>query len=182
VLIDEAYHHYVGKSAFYASFLDRPLNDDRIIVSRSFSHAYGLAGMRVGYGIASSAAAKRMRALTTQDNINAIALSAAVAALQDTDSVAELVQRTADDRQEFRNQAGGRQLKPIDSHANFLMMNTFRPASTVVEHFRAHNILIGPVFPAMNTHIRVSLGQPAEMEAFWRVWDLLPHVEMEMQH
>src|SRR5206468_11478150 len=49
VLIDEAYHHYVGESSDYASFIDRPNDDGRVIVTRSFSKIHGLAGMRVGY-------------------------------------------------------------------------------------------------------------------------------------
>src|SRR5207237_7465457 len=52
VLIDEAYHHYVGESSDYASFLDRPLDDRRVIVARSFSKISGLAGLRIGYAVA----------------------------------------------------------------------------------------------------------------------------------
>src|SRR5438034_396130 len=46
ILIDEAYHHYVTPSSDYASFIDRPVDDDRVIVARSFSQVYGLAGLR----------------------------------------------------------------------------------------------------------------------------------------
>jgi histidinol-phosphate aminotransferase len=174
VLIDEAYHHYVSPSAMYASFLDRPLNDERIIVSRSFSMAYGLAGMRLGYGIASRATAKRMRAYITEMNVNVAAVAGAIAALEDKDSLMGFFRRNADDRQEFFNQAIARELKPIDSHTNFVMMNTFNPASLMVEQFRQNNVLIGPVFPDMKTFIRVSLGTPEDMLAFWRIWDSLP--------
>src|SRR5947209_7069513 len=60
VLIDEAYHHYVSPSAEYASFTDRRLDDDRVIVARSFSKIYGLAGLRVGYAVAARPAARRL--------------------------------------------------------------------------------------------------------------------------
>ncbi len=66
-----------------------------------------------------------------------------------------------------------RALKPIDSHANFVMMNTFHPAEEVIQHFRKNNILIGRPFPPMDTHIRISLGRPEEMRAFWQTWDML---------
>jgi histidinol-phosphate aminotransferase len=181
VLIDEAYHHYVSTSAMYASFLDRPLNDERLIVSRSFSMAYGLAGMRLGYGIASPATVKRMRASITEMNANVVAVSAALAALEDTPSLTSFCKRNADDRQEFFNQAMARVLKPIDSHTNFVMMNTFNPASLIVEQFRRNNVLIGPVFPGMETFIRVSLGAPDDMRAFWRVWDSLP-IKLPKRH
>jgi histidinol-phosphate aminotransferase len=181
VLIDEAYHHYVSPSAAYASFLDRPLNNQRIIVSRSFSIAYGLAGMRLGYGIASPTTVKFMRAYITQMNANVVAIRAAITALEDTASLTGFSRRNADDRQEFFNQAMARMLKPIDSHTNFVMMNTLNPASLIVERFRQNNILIGPVFPNMDTFIRVSLGTPEDMRAFWRVWDSLP-IERSKHH
>jgi hypothetical protein len=50
----------------------------------------------------------------------------------------------------------------------------------VIDHFKNHNILIGPEFPSMSTFIRVSFGLPKEMLAFWRVWDLLPSRKVHM--
>src|SRR6185437_5614810 len=52
VLIDEAYHHFVAQSELYKSFIDDPVNDDRVIVCRTFSKIYGLAGLRLGYAVA----------------------------------------------------------------------------------------------------------------------------------
>jgi len=73
-----------------------------------------------------------------------------------------------------------RMLKPIDSHTNFVMMNTNRPAKQVIEHFRQHGIIIGPNIAGMEHHIRFSLGTPTEMREFWRVWDQLPNAGMHM--
>ena len=182
VLIDEAYHDYVVKSSVFASFLDRHLNDDRTIVSRTFSHAYGLAGLRVGYGIASAEAAKRMRAFVTQETVNTIAARAAIAALDDTAGLRESVKRNADSRQAFRNLATTRSLKPVDSHTNFVMMNTYNPANMLIHHFRQNNILIAPVSLTLDTYIRVSLGRPDEMAAFWRAWDTLPIDKSSIRH
>ena len=180
VLIDEAYHHYAGESSMYASFIDRPMDDERIIVSRTFSLVYGLAGLRLGYGIASAATVQKLRALCTVDNVNAVAAQAGIEALADREAVQTFVKQNADDRQEFFNQAMARMLKPIDSHTNFVMMNTNRPAKHVIEHFSQHGILIGPHFPGMDTYVRVSLGKPTEMREFWRVWDQLPNAGMRM--
>ena len=182
VMIDEAYHHYAGTSAGYASFLDRPLNDERVIVARTFSKVYGLAGLRLGYGVGSQKTIQRMRTFATENNINAIVTQAAAAALDDTDGVRDAVRRNADNRQEFFNQAMARALKPIDSHANFVMMNTFHPATDVIQHFRKNNILIGRPFSPMDTYIRVSLGRQEEMLAFWRTWDKLPYAKNMMHH
>jgi histidinol-phosphate aminotransferase len=175
VLIDEAYHHYAGKSGMYASFIDHPIDDERVIVTRTFSKVYGLAGLRLGYAIGSAAVIQQMHKFAVQDNVNAIATQAATAALDDVKGVSQAIQRNTNDREEFFNQALGRSLTPIDSHTNFVMMNTFHPADEVISHFRSNNILIGRRFPPMDSYIRVSLGLPEEMLAFWRVWDALPY-------
>jgi histidinol-phosphate aminotransferase len=182
VVIDEAYHHYAGQSGMYASFIDRPLDDERVIVARTFSNVYGLAGLRLGYAVASPKVIQQMRKFATEGNINAVVTQAAGAALDDTDAFNDFIQRNADDRQEFFNQAMARTLKPIDSHTNFVMMNTFHPAEEIIQHFRKNNILIGRRFPPMDTYIRISLGRPEEMRAFWRAWDMLPYPKNSMQH
>ena len=182
VVIDEAYHHYAGTSGMYASFIDRPLDDERVIVVRTFSKVYGLAGLRLGYAVGSPKIIQRMRKFATEDNINAIVTQAAAAALDDTDGVRDFVRRNADDRQEFFNQAMARALKPIDSHANFVMMNTFHSAEEVIQHFRKNNILIGHRVPPMDTYIRISLGRPEEMSVFWQTWDMLPYAKHLMHH
>lgn len=182
VIIDEAYHQFAGHSATYSSFLDSPLDDPRIVVSRTFSKVYGLAGLRVGYAVAAPVVAERLRAFLTEDNINSLAAEAALAALDEVGAVNDFVQRNASARQEFFNQAMARALKPIDSHANFVMMDTLHPANEVVRQFHAGQILIGPSFPEMKTHIRVSLGSPEDMLAFWRAWDALPYPKHTMHH
>jgi histidinol-phosphate aminotransferase len=182
VVIDEAYHHYAGASGMYASFIDRPIDDERVIVIRTFSKAYGLAGLRLGYAVGSPKIIQGIRKFGTEDNINAIATQAAAAAVADTDGMNDSIRRNVDDRQEFVNQAMARALKPIDSHANFIMMNTFHPGDELAEHFRKNKILIGHGFPSMDTYIRVSLGRPEEMQAFWRVWDMLPYAKNVMSH
>lgn len=174
VLVDEAYHHYAGESSTYASFLDRPLENERIIVTRTFSAAYGLAGIRVGYAVASPQVVERMRPHVTMQSINAIAAQCAVTAIKDTEGLEVAIKKNADERQEFMNQATARMLKPIDSHANFVMMDTHYPANDVIRHFRQHKIVIGHTYPSMPTYIRVSLGTREEMKSFWHVWDLGP--------
>ena len=176
VLIDEAYHHYAGASSAYASFIDRPVDDRRVIVTRTLSKVYGLAGLRLGYAIAAPEVARELASCRAPMEINLLALQAGVAALTDRDHVRLSVRRNANDRQEFENQAGARMLRVIDSHANFVMLKTGRPARVAIDHLTAHNILVAPPVPSMGHYIRVSLGTPHEMLEFWRVWDLMgPH-------
>jgi histidinol-phosphate aminotransferase len=96
VLIDEAYHHYAGLSGAYKSFIDLPIDNERVIVSRSFSKVYALAGLRLGYAVTSPKAIQQMRRFATEDSINSIVTQAAVAALDDTNGVSDSIQRSAD--------------------------------------------------------------------------------------
>jgi histidinol-phosphate aminotransferase len=182
VLVDEAYHQFAGQSDRYASFIDHPMDDERVIVTRTFSKVYGLAGLRLGYAVASPRVIEKMRPYLTQDGLNAIVAEVVGVALDDTEGVKTAVKRNSDDRQEFHNQAMVRMLKPIDSHANFVMVNTQHPVEEVIEHFRKHKILIGRRFPSMDTYMRISLGTPDEMQSFWRTWDMIPWSKSFMRH
>jgi histidinol-phosphate aminotransferase len=174
VLVDEAYHHYVSPHMDYESFLDRQMGDPRIIVSRTFSKIYGLAGMRIGYAVASVEVAKRLPAGFPGWNVSVVSARAASAALDDAEYVRLGIKRNTDDRQEFLNQVNERMVRAIDSHTNFLMVDPLRPPEEVIEHMNHNHILIGPKYPVLDKYIRVSLGTPPEMQAFWRVWDLMP--------
>jgi len=174
VLIDEAYHHFVAPTADYESFLDRPIADPRVIVARTFSKIYGLAGMRIGYAVATPENAKRLAAGFPAWSVSVVSARAASAALDDLDYVRLGIQRNTADRQEFMKQAAARNLHPIASQTNFIMMNPQRPPDEVIAHLKKRNILIGPKYPVLDKFIRISLGQPQEMKIFWQAWDELP--------
>jgi histidinol-phosphate aminotransferase len=171
VLMDEAYHHFAVGSPGYESFLDRPVQDERLIVCRTFSKVYGLAGMRIGYAVGQGERLKQLRGFRSIECQNVAGARAAMAGMADQDYVHMAIRRNARDRQEFFKQAQARGLKPIDSRANFVMMNASRPAPAVIEFFRKQNIEIGRKFPPMDNFVRVSLGKPQEMRQFWQVWD-----------
>ncbi len=175
VLIDEAYHHFVEPTAAeYSSFIDHPMHDDRVIVARTFSKVYGLAGIRAGYAVGSPEKIRALANLRLKEGINAVAAHCALAAYDDLDYVRMSEKRNARDRQEFFAQAKSRNIQVIPSQTNFAMLQTNRPAPAVIAHFKQHNVEIARLFPSMNTFVRVSFGTPPQMQQFWRVWDLLP--------
>ena len=174
VLMDEAYHHFVVDNPAYISFLDKPVSDDRLIVTRTFSKIYGLAGIRIGYAISSLETAKQLAGQRMGFAISILTARAALAAWNDTDAVRTGAARNANDRQEFYRQAKLRNRAFITSETNFLMLHSGRPAEEVIDHFKKNNVWIGRPFPPMTDYVRVSLGTPPEMQEFWRVWDLLP--------
>jgi histidinol-phosphate aminotransferase len=175
VLIDEAYHHFVEPTAAgYSSFIDNPMHDDRVLVARTFSKVYGLAGIRVGYAVGSPEKIRAIASLRLKEGINAVGAHCALVAYDDLDYVQMSEKRNARDRQQFFAQANSRNIQVIPSHTNFAMLQTNRPAPAVIAHFKQNNVEIARLFPSMNTFVRVSFGTPPQMQEFWRVWDLLP--------
>src|SRR5271155_2695161 len=85
VVVDEAYHEYVGPSSDYASFIDHPVDDKRLIVIRTFSKIYGLAGLRLGYAVSLPEVSSKLSLFQLERGVNIVAARAAVAALDDHD-------------------------------------------------------------------------------------------------
>ncbi|HXM90399.1 MAG TPA: aminotransferase class I/II-fold pyridoxal phosphate-dependent enzyme [Candidatus Dormibacteraeota bacterium] len=180
VVIDEAYHHYAGGSGAYLSFIDRPSDHPRVIVTRTFSTAYGLAGARVGYAVSSTSAAEGMVREALPFALNRAGMFAASAALADREYIETCTNRNFNDRQEFMNQVNARMLRALDSHANFVCLNVMRTAVEISEHYSKNNFVLAPLIPSMSNYLRISLGTPPEMREFWRVWDLLGSHPMSM--
>lgn len=173
VLMDEAYHDFVGANPDYVSFVERPVSDNRVIVARTFSKIYGLAGMRCGYAVGGKETIRQMRQHRLEDSLNILVTRCALTSLDDAAAHQTAQLRNAADRDEFFRQATSRKLAAIPSSTNFVMMSTNRPIGSLINHFRQNNISIGRPFPPMDTYARISLGKPEEMKDFWRVWDML---------
>ena len=129
-----------------------------MIVLRTFSKIHGLAGLRIGYGSAAATTATTLRAHASSNDINMMAARAASAALDDREHVRATVNTIADERQEFLNQANARMLRSIDSLTNFVMLNTGRPSTQVIDHFAKYRILVAGPFAGFEKYVRVSLG------------------------
>jgi len=176
VLVDEAYHDYVPTTSAYTSWLRRAASDPRLIVTRTLSKVYGLAGLRVGYAVATSEVSKQLALRRLAMGVNVIAARAAIAALEDQAYVKKILAHVADDRQEFYNQANARMLRSLDSITNFVMLKTAMPGKEVAEHLKDKGILVAMGYPGFDNYIRVSLGSPEDMKEFWRAWDAsMPH-------
>lgn len=174
VLIDEAYHDFVPAGADYASFIDRPIGDERVIVARTFSKIYGLAGMRLGYGVSTKSTIEAMQKYRTEDCLNICVTRCAMVSMDDSAFYSKAVQRNAADRDEFMRQAAARKIQAIPSATNFVMMNANRPVRWMIDYFQGKNVLIGRPFPPMDTYVRISLGTPPQMQQFWQAWDSIP--------
>lgn len=164
VLIDEAYHHYVADPR-YASSIPYVAEGRRVIVTRTFSKIYGLAGMRLGYAVAPRALIDRMRPHCT-GSINALVKWAGAAALQDTTAADQVRTKTLQLRRKTTAELEGLGYKVIPSETNFFMVHLRRPVMPVIDEFRARGVLVGRPFPPMLEHLRVSVGTAQEMDRF----------------
>jgi len=165
VLIDEAYHHFVDDPN-YASSVPYILEGRPVIVARTFSKIAALAGMRLGYAIASPELVEKMRPFS-MGSINALVKHGGAAALKDTASQAEVKKRTIELRKKTAAELEAHGYRTIPSETNFFMVYLGgRQVQPVIEEFREKKVLVGRPFPPMTDHMRVSVGTADEMTRF----------------
>jgi histidinol-phosphate aminotransferase len=164
VLIDEAYHHFVDDPA-YATSVPYVVEGRPVIVTRTFSKISGLAGMRLGYAIASPEFVQRMRPFST-GSINAVVKWGGVAALKDTAAQERVKRMTMQLRNKATADLQALGYPSIPSECNFFMVHIRRPVVPVIEEFRKKGVLVGRPFPPMLEHLRVSIGTEDEMRRF----------------
>jgi histidinol-phosphate aminotransferase len=165
VLVDEAYHHFV-ETPRYRSALELPSRHENVVVTRTFSKIYGMAGMRLGYGVASAANAERMRSHASWDNASQSALAMGLASLMDANVVAEQRRRLNETRRWLCAELVRDGRRYIPSETNFVMIDVGGDVVPVAQAFRERGIHVGRKFPSMPNWLRVSIGKPDEMEAF----------------
>lgn len=165
IIIDEAYHHFVEDPRYASAFdlLDRAPN---VVVARTFSKIYGMAGMRLGYAVASPDMIVRMARFGLWNPLNAAVLEAGLASLEDDEHLAKQRKLNNETRQWLCAQLERDGRRCIPSHTNFIMLDVGRDAAEVAAQFRQREILVGRKFPPMHTWLRVSIGARNQMEKF----------------
>jgi histidinol-phosphate aminotransferase len=163
ILIDEAYHEYVADPS-YATMIPLAIANPRVIVTRTFSKVFGMAGLRAGYAIAMPDTLKKMQPWMLGSNVNQLALAAAVTTIGDTAHIAEDVKKNAaarDFTRKFFENAG---YKIHSTDANFLMVDIHRDSRQFKLDVAKHKVAIGRKFPSLPTHTRISIGTMEEMK------------------
>lgn len=166
VVVDEAYFEYVRETDYpdASSWVGRYTN---LVVTRTFSKAYGLAGLRVGYAISSGAVADMLNRVRQPFNVNSLALAAATAALDDAAHLARSIEVNAAGLRQLADGARRLGLDYIPSVANFLSIDLARPAAPVYEALLRRGVIVRPVANyGMPNHLRVTVGRPEENERF----------------
>jgi histidinol-phosphate aminotransferase len=165
ILVDEAYYHY-AESSDYESVIPLLPDHPNLIVARTFSKIYGMAGLRCGYCIGHSVAIERLRAHQPWDSINIMAIVAARAGLDDPGEVDRGRQRNKETREFTIAELERIGFKTIPSQANFIMLDAQRPVVPLIATLKHHDVEVGRLFRAMPNHLRVTIGKKTEMETF----------------
>ncbi len=165
-LVDEAYFEYAAAAPMYWSALKWIHTRKNVVVVRTFSKIYGMAGLRLGYAIAHPEVINRLEPLAGHNNANHVALTAALASLRDP----EIVPRSLEVNRTSRGVAH-RVLEDLDlaylpSHTNFLMHRIRGELDVYIDRMKTEGIRVGRPFPPMLSYSRLSFGLPEEMELF----------------
>ena len=178
VLVDEAYFDYVDDPG-YGTAVPQAIDNPRVVVARTFSKVFGLAGLRVGYAVAHRDTIDALRRHIPWDSINAFGAAAALASLPLRDHIEtqrRLNREARDLTRRFFETAG---YKVFPSEANFMMVDVRRDALALRDACRALGVSIGRPFPPLTSCARISIGTVEEMrracEVFQRALASEPH-------
>jgi histidinol-phosphate aminotransferase len=164
LLMDEAYIHF-SESPQVESALRYVRDGKNVIVTRTFSKIYGMAGLRVGVGYGKPELIAKM-APYRNNVISYVSSKAALAALNDSALVPERRRKMAATRKDICDWLRSKNLAFIEPHANFMMIEVGRPCRTVIDGMLAKGVAIGRPFPTYGTMVRVTLGTDQEMAKF----------------
>ena len=164
ILIDEAYHDYVTDPA-YETAIPLAMATPNVFVARTFSKAFGMAGMRIGYAVGQTDTIKPLSRLAMPYNISVLSIAASIAALADTKHMDAERARNTEVRTFTTKVLEDLGCKCTASQANFLFVDVGRPAAEFRAGCAAQGVGVGRDFPPFEgSHARISLGTMAEMQ------------------
>lgn len=165
ILVDEAYFHYAD-SPEYESVIALVKDHPNLIVSRTFSKIYGMAGLRCGYCVAQKTAIDRLRRDQMWDSVNCMALAAATASLDDPDHVPNGQRLNREAKTFVTSELDKMGYKQIPSQANFIMFDCKRPVVPLIQAMKERKIHVGRLFPTLPDYMRLTIGTKSEMQRF----------------
>ena len=165
VLVDEAYHHFV-ESADYESVIPLVKEYPNLIVARTFSKIYGMAGLRCGYCVAQADKIELMRAQQSWDSVSIMAIVAARASLDDAPQVTNGLKNNSETRKYVCGELDKMKFTYIPSQANFMMIDMRRDVKPLIAGFKDKKVQVGRLFPPLPNFMRVTIGTKPQMERF----------------
>jgi histidinol-phosphate aminotransferase len=170
LLLDEAYIHF-ARDPNYSDAVHLGVEKENVVVARTFSKGYGLAGMRVGYGIMHPSLVRRLKVhLPSFDPLGYLGVVAAEAAINDHQHIERSRKAVKDGEAYLTKELNALGMKPVPSHSNFMWVNLNRDAAEISNALSKHNVFVsnGKQRWDMDNFIRVTVGTKEENEAF--IW------------
>jgi histidinol-phosphate aminotransferase len=164
-VIDEAYVEYADAEDFGPA-TELGHTRERLAILRTFSKAYGLAALRVGYVIGTPELVTHLNRLRAPFNVGTLGQVAATAALADQAHLRASVEATVRDRGRLRQALDAAGLEVAPSQANFVLVDVQRPGRAVYETLLREGVIVRAMPPPLQTWIRVTVGKPKENERF----------------
>jgi histidinol-phosphate aminotransferase len=165
VVLDEAYFEFATANDYPDGLKLRALHE-RLVVLRTFSKAYGLAGLRVGYGVLGAEYADYMNRVRAPFNVNSLAQAAAIAALDDEEHLRKGVELNRAERERVTDVLTSAGLKVVPSQANFVYISIPGQAKALADRVLKHGVITRTTSP---DGLRVSIGLPEENDRFLAV-------------
>ena len=174
VHVDEAYFEFI-REPDYPSAISWALDHENVIVTRTFSKIYGLAGMRMGYAVCNPKLTGRLLPFIgfPDLNLSSMSLAGAIAAMDDEDHVRRTKQVTDEGKDYLMKEAEAMGLESVPSHSNFMLINFDKDTKAIVDALAEKKVFVrypGDAPPlgdwGLPTSIRVSIGTAEELEAF----------------
>ena len=162
ILVDEAYHEYVDDPS-YATMMPE-IRDPHVIVSRTFSKVYGMAGVRVGYAVAAPDTARVLVEWKLDSAVNQFAVAGALASLSDTAATQAEQRRNRVVRSRVTRWFADRGFTVAPSQTNFVFADIKRDVRPVIASCLDRGVAVGRPFPPLETHLRLSIGTAAEID------------------
>lgn len=168
IIVDEAYHEYASLNQSYASMMPLLKNHPNLIITRSFSKAYALAGLRLGYSISTSYyIAEMINRIRATFNVNQLALVAGVASLNDKEFLNETLALYQQEYERLKNGLDRLGIEHLPSAGNFVTINLQKPAHPIFERLQKEGVIVRPLDSYnMANYLRVTIGLPSENERF----------------
>jgi histidinol-phosphate aminotransferase len=162
VLVDEAYIHFSDAT----TALDLVKADKDVVVLRTFSKIYGMAGLRCGLAIGRPDLIEKVSSFSGWNGLPVTAVAAALTSLDDASIVPERKRINAAVRGETFAWLDSKGYRYVSSVSNCFMLDTKRPAKEIIAAMATRNVFIGRAWPAWPTHVRITVGTKSEMERF----------------
>ncbi|MEN8259273.1 MAG: histidinol-phosphate transaminase [Pseudomonadota bacterium] len=165
-VVDEAYFEYV-EAEDYPDCVPWVENYSNLVVTRTFSKAYALAGLRVGYAVSNLEIADLLNRVRQPFNVNSLALLAAEAALRDQDHLARSIELNRLGLRQLNEGLGAMGLRVLPSVGNFVCVDVDRAAAPVYQDLLRQGVIVRPVANyELPNHLRVTVGTQAENDSF----------------